>query len=389
MTPAARPRSHARTARRLRRASGPLATRALARMETELPWFADLPADQRSWVGLLVQNGLAGFADWVREPQAGARISTDVFATAPRELARLISLQHTVELVRIAAQTAEDAAEEVAEPGEEVWLREAALRFAGEIAFAAAMVYARAAEQRGAWDARLEALVVDAVLRGEPDESLLSRASALGWPDPPTLAVLAGASPPGAPEAVLETVHARAGAAAVPVLAGVQGHRLVAVVGGGAAAGPALLGVFGPGPVVAGRDVPTLGQAWVSGRDALSALRAAPGWPGAPRLVPAAALLPERAIAGDERACGELVEEFYRPLRESGPALLATLDAYLGTGGSLEASARALFVHPNTVRYRLGRVAEICGISPMDPRGFFVLQVALVAGRLTDGEPGL
>ena len=49
------------------------------------------------------------------------------------------------------------------------------------MAFAAAEIYARAAELRGAWDARLEASVVDAVLRGETDETVLSRASTLGW----------------------------------------------------------------------------------------------------------------------------------------------------------------------------------------------------------------
>ena len=60
-------------------------------------------------------------------------------------------------------------------------MREAVLRYSREIAFAAAEVYAQAAEARGAWDARLEALVVDALLRGEADDSLRSRAAALGW----------------------------------------------------------------------------------------------------------------------------------------------------------------------------------------------------------------
>ena len=54
-------------------------------------------------------------------------------------------------------------------------------RYAREVAFATAEVYARAAEARGAWDARLEALVVDSVLRAEADEAVASRASALGW----------------------------------------------------------------------------------------------------------------------------------------------------------------------------------------------------------------
>ena len=39
------------------------------------------------------------------------------------------------------------------------------------------------------------------------------------------------------------------------------------------------------------------------------------------------------------------------------------------TAGSIEATARALFVHPNTVRYRLRQVAELTGSRPTDARG--------------------
>ena len=53
----------------------------------------------------------------------------------------------------------------------------------------------------------------------------------------------------------------------------------------------------------------------------------------------------------------------------------------------LEASARALFVHTNTVRYRLRRAAELCGHAPTDARGAFTIQLALVLGRL-NGQPG-
>ena len=37
---------------------------------------------------------------------------------------------------------------------------------------------------------------------------------------------------------------------------------------------------------------------------------------------------------------------------------------YLEQGFSLEAAARMLFVHPNTVRYRLRRVSELTGLDP-------------------------
>ncbi|MPY78192.1 MAG: PucR family transcriptional regulator, partial [Actinophytocola sp.] len=56
--------------------------------------------------------------------------------------------------------------------------------------------------------------------------------------------------------------------------------------------------------------------------------------------------------------------------------------AYLEAGGVLEACARALFVHPNTVRYRLKRATELTGRNPMDPRDAFVLRIGSVVGRL-------
>lgn len=385
-------RTHARAARRLQRAAGRLATTALERMEASLPWFAALPADQRSWVGLVVQSGLAGFAQWLREPESSERVTLDVFATAPREMARLITLQQTVELVRIVVDIAEEAAADLADPGEEAWLRESTLRFSREIAFAAATVYARAAEQRGAWDARLEALVVDAILRGEPDDTLLSRASALGWADPPAVTVVAGRSPHDDPEAVVEAVHRRAAAERLQVLAGVQGTRLVVVLGGNGTLDRGvriLADAFGAGPVVVGPTVGSLSGAWSSALEALAALRAAPAWPAVPRPVTATALLPERALNGEPAALQALVDTVFAPLRDAGGSLLETVEAYLDCGGSVEATARALYVHANTVRYRLGRVADLCGLSPNDPRDGYVLRTAITAGRLRPVEGAL
>ena len=53
---------------------------------------------------------------------------------------------------------------------------------------------------------------------------------------------------------------------------------------------------------------------------------------------------------------------------------------YLEQGSSLEATARLLFVHPNTVRYRLRRVAELTDYTPSSGRDGFTLWVAIVAG---------
>jgi DNA-binding PucR family transcriptional regulator len=58
------------------------------------------------------------------------------------------------------------------------------------------------------------------------------------------------------------------------------------------------------------------------------------------------------------------------------------LATFVETGGALEATARALFVHPNTVRYRLRRVADMCGFTPTDPRDRWALGIGLTLGRL-------
>jgi DNA-binding PucR family transcriptional regulator len=71
-----------------------------------------------------------------------------------------------------------------------------------------------------------------------------------------------------------------------------------------------------------------------------------------------------------------------RPLSDAGPALVETLDAYLDSGGAIEACARKLFVHPNTVRYRLKRIADFTGRDPTVPRDAYVLRVASSVGRL-------
>jgi DNA-binding PucR family transcriptional regulator len=100
----------------------------------------------------------------------------------------------------------------------------------------------------------------------------------------------------------------------------------------------------------------------------------------------AGALLGERALDGDQDARAFLVEEVYEPLRAAGAPLLDTLTTYLEQGSSLEATARLLFVHPNTVRYRLRRVTELTGLSPTDARDAFGLRISLVLGRF--GEAG-
>jgi hypothetical protein len=383
---------HPRTVRRVTKATGLISTAALDRMHRDLDWYRTLPPDQRSWIGLIVQGGVENFTAWLDEPDRGARLPVEVFSAAPPEMTRAVSLQQTVQLVRLTVDVLEGRVEELAAPGEADWLRTALLHYSRELAFAAAQIYAQAAESRGAWDARLEAAVVDAILRGEPDEALHSRVSALGWTRPGPVAVIVGRTTEHDPAVMAKAVHRIGRHSDLDVLVGVQGVRLVVVVGGvedPAPAGHALEAAFGPGPVVIGPAVPELASATRSAAAALAGLRAAPAWPDAPRPVAADDLLAERAIIGDTLAKRALIEDIYRPLVAAGPAVLDTVATFLEQAGSLEATARLLFVHPNTVRYRLRRVIDLTGALPTSSRSAFTLRVALTLGRLEATDPDL
>src|SRR5918996_1845681 len=145
----------ARVVHQLERATGPLATATITRMEERFPWYRAMSADERSWVGLVIQAGIAAFVDWYANPgEDGPRVTADVFGTAPRELTRAVTLQHTVELVRVAIEVVEEMVPDMVGPEDAAGIREGVLRYSREIAFATADVYARAAEARGAWDAR-------------------------------------------------------------------------------------------------------------------------------------------------------------------------------------------------------------------------------------------
>ncbi|MBB2901649.1 sugar diacid utilization regulator [Kineococcus radiotolerans] len=383
------------TVRRLEAAQGAFASAIAARMDSDLPWYAALPADERSWVGLVAQAGFGDFLRWLSGPDPDVLAGTALFGTAPRELMRSVTLQQTVELVRAAITVVEEGLDAVvgeSHPAEQVIAREALLRYSREVAFAAAAVYARAAEARGAWDARLEALLVDAVLRGDGEDTIASRAAALGWTLDAATTVVIGPSSEETTAGAVARVRSVARQAGGEALVGVQGDRLVVVLSGGldvqATAEQLARSEFGPGPVVVGPTVPRLPVAARSARAALAGVVAARAWPEAPRPVLADDLLPERALSGDATARRALVDRAYVPLEEAGGALLETLTAYLAHGGSLEACARSLYVHANTVRYRLRRVAEVCGWTPSAPRERFVLQTALALGRLSQSGPG-
>lgn len=365
------------------RSTSGLTTAATQRMEAEFPWYRDLGARERSWVGLVAQAGITAFVDWYEHPERVAEITAGVFGAAPRELARVISLEQTVSLVRTTIDVVEEAIESIADEQTRIPLREAVLRYSREIAFSAAGVYARAAEARGAWDARVEALVVDAFVRGDLDSTVLSRVSALGWSGQGSVMLIAGSPPLGEPELALAGLRRAATNHGVDLLTGIHGSTMLAIIGRVSATSRTarvLAAHFGPGPVVTSDELAGLDQVPAAARITMQALQLAHAWTQAPRPVSTHELLPERALAGDADAQKELIDRVFLVLAAESN-LLQTLACFLEESPSLEATARTLFIHPNTVRYRLRRVTELTGLSAQDPRDAYSLRIALTLGR--------
>lgn len=373
--------------RRLKQYSGRLSTEAVQAMQERLPFFGDLEASQRASVQLVVQAAVVNFVEWMRNPTSNVGYTAQAFELVPQNLTRKIALAQTVDMVRVTMEFFEEVVPMLARSEEQLTgLTVGILRYSRDLAFAAASAYADAAEARGAWDSRMEASVVDAVVRGDTGAELLSRAAALNWDTTAPATVIVGTPPPGRDDLASEDIRDIAVRHGRAALTDIHGTWLIAIVSGQLSPTDKffadLLSAFSEGPVVIGPTASMLTAAYRSASEAISGMNAVVGWTGAPRPVHARELLPERALLGDVSAIGALHSEVMRPLADAGPALTETLDAYLDSGGAIEACARKLFVHPNTVRYRLKRIADFTGRDPTLPRDAYVLRVAATVGRL-------
>jgi hypothetical protein len=375
----------------LKSIAGDLATATLTRLEETLPWYKKMPPARRAAVGSVAQSGITSFIQWYENPRSQPWVAADVFAAAPRELLRSISLQETLQLIHVVVQMVEERV--VAEHPE---LQAAVLRYSRDIAFSAADVYARAAEARGLWDARLEALVVDSIISGETSQEINSRVAALGWRADGQVGVLLGTKPENADA---DAIRKFARKSDCDVLIGIQGRRQVVVIGlleqadkpdaAILAIATVLAEFFGSGDLMLGPTVATVSDSARSAKAALAAQSVASSRSSAARPTLADDLLPERMLAGDQLAKEALLRNYYLPLVTSSAELMPTLWAYLEHGGSLEGTAKSLYVHANTVRYRLRRIQEIIGEDVTVPRVAYVVQTALVVGLISDAENGV
>ena len=227
--------------------------------------------------------------------------------------------------------------------------------------------------------------LAEALVSGRADE-LQTRASRLVAPDaPPWRAALVrfrGDMPLG-------SIRAGLSSAGLPPLAAGAGPVVLVVVPD-TVDGDAHLDRVAAEPgsrLGVGSAVPSIEDLPTSIDQARLALQLGPAGSGLVRFeeLGMAALLasigePGRVAAFVEQRLGVLVE-YDRTNRRQ---LVATLGAYLDHAGSIERAARALGIHPSTMKYRMGRVRELVDADLTDPDVRFELQFATRAAAVLE-----
>ena len=167
-------------------------------MQDRLPFFAELEASQRASLALVVQTAVVNFVEWMTDPRSNVNYTARAFELMPQDLTRRIALRHSVDMLRVTMEFFEEVVPLLARDDEQLTaLTVGILKYSRDLAFSAATAYADAAEARGTWDSRMEASVVDAVVRGDTGPELLSRAAALNWDTTAPATVVVGTPAPG------------------------------------------------------------------------------------------------------------------------------------------------------------------------------------------------
>lgn len=352
----------------------------------ELEWFEALSADAQGWVTEVVNAGLNRFLLWLNNPNEPLASSETGLGAVPAAAAHAVSLGQTVELISTALEAIEPVAITMAAKGDEEWLLQQIARYGREIAFAAALVYARVAEQRGARTARQSSDLIDALVTGRSAAAIELLASRVGFA-PAQSVRTAACLPQQDPQLALAEIERSARKLDRHVLTALHEGLIVAIWATRTREHPLTVArhLFGPhaSAVVAG-PADSILHAGPAVRRAIDGLAARPARPTNREVLEASDLLPERALIGELAAQDELVERCYLSLIETGTGLLETVDVMFDNQGVLEQAAKALPVHVNTLRYRLDRIVELTGFDLRDSRGSFAIFTGVSLGRMRE-----
>ena len=333
-----------------------------------------------------VTEALRQFVALIREPDAGRESGRDVYVGLGRgELRQGRTLDSLQSAYRVGARVAwrrisAAARRRHVDPDQLAVLAEAIFAYIDELSADSVEGYAQAQrEQEGERQRRRRELLA-LLLRDSPaDEAdLRVAAQAAGWRLPRSAAPLAVA------EADLDRVARRL---PTDALAGsVDGIGCALVSGPATASRTAELEratesvTAALGPTVPRRE---LGSSWALANAALRAAEAGAIEGSAP--IVAEKHLADLLIFESGGLADQLVRTRLEPLAELTPAARERMEetalAFVQNGGNAAAMARALHLHPQTIRYRLTRLNELFGEQLADPDARFELELALRSSR--------
>jgi hypothetical protein len=360
----------------------------LATIAAEVPEYAR-PLEGSFGVGIRtgVTEALRQFVALIRDPDAGREAGRDVYVGLGRgELRQGRTLDSLQSAYRVGARVAwrrisAAARRQGADPEQLGLLAEAIFAYIDELSADSVEGYAQAQrEQEGERQRRRRGLLA-LLLRDPPPEEpeLRAAAQAAGWRLPRSAVPLAVA------EADLARVGRRLPADAL--VGSVDGLGCALVPWAASAsraelerATESVTAALGPS---APRDA--LGSSWELAKAALRAAEA--GAIDAPSPIVAERHLADLLILESGGLAERLAQARLAPLAELTPAAQARMEetalAYVQQGGNAAAMARALHLHPQTIRYRLTRLRELFGDRLDDPDGRFELELALRSARST------
>jgi PucR C-terminal helix-turn-helix domain/GGDEF-like domain len=254
--------------------------------------------------------------------------------------------------------------------------------------------------ERALGDAQTRSAMLDALLRGDNGDGsrLWESATTLRLPQRGTFVVVAARPPGPGVEAVPRAEQSlRAHGLQSSWRVEVDSHLGVVVLtprtGIDALCGYLL--ELSAGPVGVSTPYPTLDRTPAALRQARLALAAAApvaDRAGGDRLVRYERAPIQILLASAPDAAGAVAQAVLGPVLALPAAerdtLLGTLRTWFEEHGATSAAATRLYVHRNTVRYRLRRVEELTGRSLAQPTGIAELHLAMEAARIVgDGRP--
>jgi hypothetical protein len=366
----------------------------LATIAREVPEYAR-PLEGAFGAGIRtgVSEALRQFVALIRDPEAGREPGRDVYVALGRgELRQGRTLDSLQSAYRIGARVAwrrisAAARRHRADPDQLAVLAEAIFAYIDELSADSVEGYAQAQREQEGERQRRRRELLSLLLRDLPAEEpeLAAAAQAAGWRLPRSAAPLAVA------EADLARVGRRLSADAL--VGSVDGIGCALVTGAASRSrGDELARATESVTAALGPTVPRaeLGSSWALAKATL-------------RAAEAAALEGTSPIAADERLADLLIfesgglaerlaESRLAPLFELTPAARGRMEetalAFVQHGGNAAAMARALHLHPQSVRYRLTRLRELLGDRLDEPDARFELELALRSRRAARAARG-